>query len=260
MMTNSHLIPLLDCDLIQYRCGFAADSQMKKEAQEAEPWADSTRIAEMLQERDYKTIALHNVRTVIDALLEKFKGKPRFFLNGDTNFRDRVATIKPYKGNRDDKHKPKYYSEIKDYLIEHWQAEVSQDQESDDALGIAQCSEHPQWSTVICSMDKDMDQIPGYHYNWVKNSFYSVDPDEADRMLFWQMLVGDTVDNIPGINKIGKARANKILEECHTLDLLRSTVQKYYQKQYGELWESAYTEIGTLLYIRRQHGESCPLL
>lgn len=259
-MNHKSLIPLLDCDLIQYRCGFAADAQIKKEAKEAEPWADDARIHEMLQERDYQAIALHNVRTVIDVLLERFQGKPRFFLNGETNFRDRLATIKVYKGNRVDSHKPKYYSEIKEYLINHWKAEVSQDQESDDALGIAQCSEHPQWSTVICSMDKDMDQIPGYHYNWVQDRFYSVDPDEADRMLFWQMLVGDTVDNIPGINKIGKARANKILEEYRNLDHLRKAVQQHYMKQYGATWEGAYYEIGNLLYIRRQHGESCPLL
>ena len=43
----------------------------------------------------------------------------RVFISGKTNYRDDIATVLPYKGNRDPDHKPKWYQEIKDYLVEN---------------------------------------------------------------------------------------------------------------------------------------------
>lgn len=253
------LQPLIDLDIILYRCGFAADSQMKKEALEAEPDATPERVAEMLKEVDYFWIARYNANTVMTNLTEKFTEPYHAYIQGEGNFREQLASLKPYKGNRDPNHKPKYYKELGQFLIDEWKAEIVTGQESDDAIGIYQCNAGPM-STVICSIDKDMDQIPGYHFNWVKDSLYTVEEDQADKMLFWQMLVGDTVDNIPGITGIGPKRASKIIDDCHSLAALQHAVREQYAKQYGPTWESAYYEVGNLLYIRRQIGESCPLL
>lgn len=257
-MKESELIPLIDCDVLQYRCGFAADGQMKREAQAAEPDADEARIAEMLASVDYTGIALHNVKEVMEHITSRFSDNYRAFIYGGGNFREDIATLKVYKGNRDKLHKPKYYKEIKDYLVDRWKAEVVVGQESDDALGIAQCSAPP-GTTVICSNDKDMDQIPGYHYNWIKEELYFVSPEEADLMLFWQMLVGDSSDNIPGIDRIGAKTATKLLSECSSPEQAQKLVQDLYMKQYGFPEAHAYyEEVANLLWIRREENQRCP--
>lgn len=251
------LLPLIDCDVLCYRCGFAADGQVKRDALAEEPEASPERIAEMLASADYKHIALHNVKTVMEAIVERFNGDYRAFIHGSGNFREDLATIKKYKGNRDEQAKPKYFSEIKQYLVNVWKAKLVDGMESDDALGIYQ-STSPYGTTVIVSNDKDMDMIPGWHFNWVKSELYEVRPEEADMMLFWQMMVGDSTDNIPGIPKIGPKTATKLLSDCATPHDAQKLVKELYMKEYGDKGWIVYSEIANLLWIRRQENEQCP--
>lgn len=254
------LRPLIDTDILRYRCGFAADAQIKKEALEAEPDASPERLAEMLMEIDYEAIALQNVKTVMRHVLEIFNPDYQAFISGKENFRKELATIKKYKGNRDTLHKPKYYDSIGDYLIQRWHAKVSVGQEADDDMGIAQCSA-PENTTVIVTTDKDLLMIPGWNYNWVKDVLSYVDENSADLMLFYQMLVGDAADNIPGIKGVGDKTAQKLMEEHYgDLNSVRAAVQHYYAKQYGDGWEAAYYEVGNLLWMRREEGQECPIL
>jgi 5'-3' exonuclease len=231
---------------------------MRQEAQAAEPGATRERLEEMLAGVDYIHIALHNVKSVMEHHTERFSDNYRAFIYDGGNFRENIATLKKYKGNRDKLHKPKYYKEIKEYLVDRWKAELISGQESDDALGIAQCSA-PAGSTIICSNDKDMQMIPGYHYNWIKEEITFVNEEEADMMLFWQMLVGDSSDNIPGIDRIGAKTATKLLSECHSVQDAQRLVQNLYAKQYGtDAGRVNYNEISNLLWIRRAPDQVCP--
>lgn len=262
-MNEKELIPLIDTDIFRFRCGFAADAQIIREAKLHEPDATPERIAQMVAETDYVAMALQNVKTVFEALTDRFSDNYKAYIHKEGNFRYDVATIKPYKGNRDKTHKPKYFNEISRYIVDTWGAIEVEGIESDDAIGIEQ-SMAPWGTTVICSNDKDMKQIAGYHFNWVKNEFEMVTPEDADTMFYWQLLVGDTSDNIPGINQIGEKRATALLQECG-YDLMRykAEIQKMYQKQYGPAWQDAYREVGTLLYIHRHPDDlekGCPLL
>lgn len=256
-MNEKELLPLIDTDVLCYRCGFAADGQMKRDAQAAEPDASPERIAEMLANSDYVAIPLHNVKTVMESIIERFNGDYRAFIHGSGNFREELATIKKYKGNRDLQPKPKYFHEIKQYLIDKWKAAPVNDMESDDALGIYQ-SKCPYGTTVIVSNDKDMDMIPGWHFNWVKGELYEVRPEEADMMLFWQMMVGDSTDNIPGINKIGPKTATKLLSDCATPYDAQKLVKALYEKEYGDKGWLVYNEVASLLWIRREENQTCP--
>jgi 5'-3' exonuclease len=262
-MNEETLVPLIDTDGLRFRCGFAADGQMKREAKLHEPDASPERIMEMIMEVDYLNIALHNTKTVLEAIQEKFRAPHKAYIHKQGNFRYDVATILPYKGNRDKTHKPKYFNEISEYIVKHWGAIEVEGIESDDAMGIEQ-SLAPWATTVICSNDKDMLQIAGWHYNWVKEELVHVTPEEADLMFYWQMLVGDTADNIPGIKGIGEKRATAIVVDCgQDIAKVKAEVQRLYQKQYGMDWERPYNEVGTLLYIHRDHDDlqkGCPLL
>lgn len=244
---DEELHPLIDCDILVYRCGFAADSQVKRDGNDPE-------------QLDYLHFALGNVKEVMEEVTTRFCPFYRAFLSGSGNFREQVATILPYKGNRDAKHKPKYYKEIKQYLIDVWGAEVINGREADDAIGCAQWAAKDR-DTIIVSIDKDLDMIPGPHYNWVKNFAYDVSLNNANLMLFWQMLVGDRTDNIPGIPGIGPVTADKLIMECDSdLARVRTAVQNAYAKQYGPDWESFYNEVAALLWIQRVPDKECPFL
>ena len=260
MKTEKDLRPLIDADILRYRCGFAADSQIKREAKEAHPDMSDDDIKQLLLETDYERFALNNVKTVLDYIVDRFNPEYKMYIDDGGNFRHELATIKPYKGNRDPNGKPKYYKEIKDYLLDNWSAIPVRGQESDDAIGIEQFDNSDKY-TVIVSTDKDMKMIPGWHFNWVKDELVYQPLKAANLFLFWQMLVGDTSDNIPGIDRIGEKRANDLIEACnHDIEQVREKVKELYRKQYGETWERAYHEVGNLLWIRRKPQEECPLL
>ena len=117
--------------------------------------------------------------------------------------------------------------------------------EADDALGMNQTKD-----TIICSIDKDLDMIPGNHYNFVKDIHYEVNEDEAIRNFYKQMLTGDRVDNIIGIRGIGPVKASKLLDTCKTeLEMYNVCVKAY--NDAGEDGVQRVTENGKLLWLLR---------
>lgn len=68
-----------------------------------------------------------------DAGCDSWKG---FLTFGPDNFRIKLATIKPYKGNRADKEKPKHYDRIRGFLSDLPNVVMTRGMEADDALGI----------------------------------------------------------------------------------------------------------------------------
>ena len=132
------------------------------------------------------------------------------YLTGPNNFR---YTINPeYKANRKDVEKPKHLGICRDFIMKFYNGVMCDGFEADDAMGIAQCKQETKEPTVICSIDKDMLMIPGYHYNFVKNEFSQVSELEGIKQLYRQMIIGDSTDNIFGIKGIGKVGAAKIID------------------------------------------------
>lgn len=181
----------------------------------------------------------------------------KLYLNGEGNYREQAATILPYKGNRDKLHKPEYYEEIREYMVNNWYAELVDGRESDDMLGIEQWKNKDK-STVIVSIDKDLNQIPGYHYNPRKRLFYYVTKHAADTFFWEQMLIGDPTDNIPGIKGVGPKTTEKMVKECGgNLLTLRERVEALYKKQYGDAqWVQSMNEVATLLFMQREEGKT----
>jgi 5'-3' exonuclease len=220
--------PLIDADGIVYRAGFICKDD--------EPIGNH----------------IHAVRKTMESILATFPERKGFkaYLTGKFNFRDQLATILPYKGTRPDR-KPKYYQEIRQYLVEWFDAEVIDGMEADDAITMAQWAATDK-STCIVTQDKDLKMCPGWHYNWVKKEGFWVSPAEANTMLFKQMLEGDRSDNIPGITGIGPAKVHKILDELGNDPVRwRSRVEQEYKRQYGANWQVAFDEVASLLWMLR---------
>lgn len=130
------------------------------------------------------------------------------YLTGSDNFRKKIYP--EYKANRKDKPRPKWLQACREFLVTSWNATVCDGIEADDAMGINQTSD-----TIICSLDKDMLQVPGNHYNWVRDETTFITPDKGLHNFWMQMIVGDVADNITGIRGLGPVKAAKILD-LHT--------------------------------------------
>ena len=63
----------------------------------------------------------------------------------------------------------------------------------------------------IAHIDKDLDLLPGSHYNYNKDTHYEVDLDTCLYNFYHQLLTGDKSDNIPGIRGIGPVKATRML-------------------------------------------------
>jgi len=233
---------------------------------------------------------LSSVKKMIHSIMEAVNTEEcRIFLTGKDNFREKVAISAPYKGNRDASHKPTHYQAIHDYLVNVWKAEVVEGIEADDAMGTAQWEDYnsvvedvfqgldSDFSTVICTIDKDLNMIPGWHYNWRNDDKYCVTEKQGLNFFYRQLLTGDSVDNILGCGKreeavyktgkkagqkyekrvgIGPKEAEKLLPVTTSEIDCYNIVRKKYDEVFGEDAERALRENADLLWIRRQEGLS----
>jgi len=109
--------------------------------------------------------------------------------------------------------RPEHLSRIKDYLRKKHDAEAVDLYEADDLIGIASDEYRRKGEeVVIVSIDKDLDCIPGVHYNSVRDEVYIVTPEQALRNFYYQVLLGDTTDNVPGVPGVGEKTAAKLLD------------------------------------------------
>jgi 5'-3' exonuclease len=175
---------LIDGDIIVYR-GAAS-------AEEDEVWIALARADQMIQE----------------ILADTGSTSYNVYLTGTGNFRRDISAS--YKANRPDT-RPKHWEAVREFLVTHHKAMMCNGYEADDEMGVQQDKET--MSTVICSIDKDLLQIPGRHYNFVKKLHSVVTPENGLKFLYMQSLIGDRSDNIIGVAGIGPVKAEKALAE-----------------------------------------------
>jgi len=103
---------------------------------------------------------------------------------------------------------------------------VIEGREADDECAIAQYTHDS--PSIICTIDKDLDQVPGHHYDYVRKTFYTTSKDEGECLFYKQVLSGDSTDNIPGCYKVGAVRAAKIVD----------TIYLDYGLDHEKIWEA----------------------
>ena len=182
-------------------------------------------------------------------------------LSGDTNFRNDIAKVRPYKEARRSRPKPLYFQDIKDFMVRRWRAKVVEGCEADDVCAmIMHASVDEGNPAVLASIDKDLDQVPGMHYNYDKKEFYQVTAAEAQRFFYCQILAGDDTDSVPGIYKVGIPTANKLLGRATTERTMWRTVLTEYAKakEYkdcGRPFKEIAIEMARLVWMQRHWGE-----
>ena len=216
---------LIDGDIYCYRVGFACNEEPEQVA------------VETLDE------SLVELMKVLDCDPDDVE----VFLTGQGNFRTDYAVTLEYKGNRKDTPKPVHLSALRDYMVQYWAATISEGQEADDAICIR--ATELDGDCVIVSTDKDFQQYPGKHYNFVKQEMTEVDEATALMNFYSQFLEGDRADNIEGVKGIGKVKARKILGECKSeLEMFEKCAELLGSRERA-------IENGRLLYLRRYPDE-----
>jgi hypothetical protein len=233
-MTSSDVVTdvpkelLIDADYLIYGVGFASEEDSEKFAK--------SRLVETLEDMVY----IHLKADSYEA-----------FLTGKNNYRYEIAKTVPYKGNRKDAKKPKHYDALRECMITRLGAVVVDGQEADDEVAIRMTKEPDKY--LLVGVDKDLRQIPGWHHNPHKAHTEYIDDFAAYKNFALQLLTGDRVDNIPGLDGIGPKKAEKALKDAKTKDaLLSACFAKYQELGYTRDY---FIEQGQLLWLRRTEGE-----
>lgn len=245
---------LIDGDILLYRSCLSVEQRMYTAYLGESPVASSPRKKELedyeydnlvfetyIDERGYDD-ALHNYTSLLDKIKQKTMCQDvSVFLTGEGNFRKEIAD--DYKANRTSK--PILYKAVLDAILKYPETVLVEGEEADDRLGIEQTNK-----TIICTIDKDLDMVEGAHYNFVKDEFYEVKPEDGIRFFYTQLLMGDKVDNIIGVKGVGIKRAEKILQDKETeSEMYESCLETYGQD------EERVLKNARLLWIRRQENE-----
>lgn len=163
-----------------------------------------------------------------------------------------------YKSNR---HRNKWVNKVRSYLLDHNFAVTSNEYEADDLIH-DRAEELGEGNFVILTMDKDLKQIPGIHFDYYRPIEYVegekrkmpcrgldiVSEERATRFFWYQMLTGDHGDFIKGLPGIGPKRATKRLIDVPTSDL-EIVVRSEYMKKFPETGELEFNKNYFLLKL-----------
>lgn len=254
--------PLIDADVLLYEVGFAVEAAWKMDGKEGFPPFDNAAIT-------------------MDARIEYICAMaggtlpPVLYLTGKGNFRYEIAATTPYKerpGN-----KPFHYHNLKAYVNARYECITTVGMEADDALAMASHNAKNDSPTpIICTRDKDLRSVRGWHYGWECNGQASFGPELVDEIgylrlsdnrkklngtgglfFYGQLLMGDTVDSIPGLGgKCGPVGAFNILNGATTLREAFERCREAYRGLHGDVeGDRRMLEQGRLLHMTRYLDE-----
>lgn len=254
------MTPLIDADVLLYEVGFAVETGWQGEGRPSFDYAANT-----LDTR------IENICEMVGAT-----APPILYLTGKTNFRNDIAKRQPYKDRPSIK--PWHYYNLKAYIKGKYAWIEEEGFEADDLMALEQ-TRRPN-ETIICTRDKDLRQVPGWHYGWELGSQPQFGPlyvegfgeialsDDRKKIEGWgekffysQCLTGDRVDSVPGLDKCGAVGAFDILGHTNTPEEAFKAVLEAYRGIYGDAAEEELLEQGRLLWMTRElHPDGSPIL
>lgn len=154
------------------------------------------------------------VNDAIDAALSEMKQTVKIFpchCFSDPRGYFRSEIYPTYKAGRAQTNKPVGYRALCERIAKDFRAIVWDKLEADDVIGIL-ATRYPTESLII-SGDKDLNTIPGPHYDFLRQEYKVVSEDEAAKNFLVQALAGDSTDGYGGCPSVGDKTARKIFEK-----------------------------------------------
>lgn len=283
---------MIDGDILIYRAGFASQRTTYQYTHKSGRITEFKNITEFksyqkklgLKKEDGSleriiaadplNFAIHSLKLLYQSICKKFPDhEPMLFVGSvnkeDRSFRYEKAKLIPYKAGRPDK--PLYFNELHAALVKMGGILSTNNLETDDMVVLEACR-LPRQSYVIASIDKDLKQCPGTHYNFITGELVDISPQGyvelsedrkkikgGGRLWFWaQMLLGDSADNIPGIPGYGPVRVYNLLEPfqntCYNELKVQQIVVEAYKNHYNEEWKQRFLEMADLLWMIQEEG------
>ena len=193
---------LIDADVVAYQISFSTEEAIRwgKEEDEYAIWTLHSDEQDCVRKiKDYYNSIISD--TQCKEIISAFSDKDNF----------RKDLFPDYKLNRTKQRKPLTLKFCRDYIYKHYNGFSRPRLEADDVLGILVTSNTIKGNKIICSIDKDLNQIAGLHYNPTLKEFYGITQKQADYNFYYQCLVGDATDNYKGAPSYGDVKAKKVL-------------------------------------------------
>ncbi len=219
-------------------------------------------------------VSIRNVQSMLESILSVCQADDYIiYLDSGETFRDRLATMMEYKGNRRDTVKPENLQAVKDYLVLHEGAKVITELEADDYINFLQfegwqrTKDGEPHKIISVTFDKDAWGNPGWVYDYRKDEnqtplmtaplfidgfgeiHWLKEQKEVKgygrKFFYYQLLYGDDADHYKA-NKLsgtrfGKKSAYDVLEPLTTdLQCLQAIVD-HYKEWYGQEEKFKYT-------------------
>jgi len=268
--------PLIDTDILLYECSSVAEHK-------DEPIKGFAFVEEVF---------LNKVEEICRAV--GATEEPILYLTGKGNFREEVAVTKPYKGTRTQE-KPFHYKNLKAYIRGLPNCVEVEGMEADDAMAIEQtscnsvgkyCPVDGPRNTVICTRDKDLRMVPGWHYGWecgkqpefklqwvdeigeihliekvnAKGKVSSEIKGTGLKFFYSQLITGDKVDDIPGLKGCGSIAAFCALRNCKTEREMYEAVENLYREKAEYPLTLLYEQAYLLWMVRELDEEGEPVM
>lgn len=279
--------PLIDGDILLYEIGFSGEIKGEDGEQVILPF---DRVIELFDKKielicdDVEATEPPTIYLTGDKHLWKIYNRQ----NGSDiepvpNFRHTIAVTKGYKSTRV-KSKPYHFLNLAAYIISEYDVFMANGAEADDYMCIEQThSENKmdllglthygdEGGTTICSRDKDLRMCVGFHYSWECGKQAALGPvyvspnhmygwleerpdgkiiGYGDMFFYYQLLIGDSVDTIPGCFGIGAKKAFPWLRGMTSTREMYEFVRSVYQEKHPDNWLEYMQEQANLLWMVR---------
>lgn len=226
-------ILLIDADVVAYLWAYKAEQKLEWKPGYWMWTADMNQTAPKVD--DWLNTQLET--TECDDLIVIFSSPENY----------RLSIEPSYKSNRKDKYRPLLVDPIREHLETSWRTLTYPNIEADDAMGIIATSE-TKHEYIIASIDKDLDQIPGSHWNWSKPELgiYEVTEEAGLKKFYSQALSGDPVDGYPGCPGFGSVTSDRLVEK-NWPNPWNSIVEKYKKKDLPETYAVRQAQMAKIL-------------
>lgn len=148
--------------------------------------------------------------------VEEFKEKLQandvvMCLSDRANFRRKLNP--DYKSNRAKARLPIILRQVKQWIIDELDGQLWSTLEADDIISILATDKTMDEETIVVSIDKDFQSVPGIYYDYNKDETHHVSEEEADNYHLMQTLTGDATDGYSGVPKVGAVTAKRLLDK-----------------------------------------------
>ena len=199
------MVSLIDADLLLYRAMFKF---IEGEPEYSTVGGETFTFGEYTSGLEEAKIWLKDFITELGDVLAA-KGTLLAF-SDRYNFRKLITNT--YKSNRKEllPEQREFLGSLRTWMCKKWSSRSIRYLEADDLMGILATGYPGDYK--ICSIDKDLLQIPGQHYNWNTQEEYEVSPEEGEYQFYTQVLTGDSTDGYLGCRGVGPVKAKKYLD------------------------------------------------